>query len=188
MKRAAAGVRGPQETQQEKLEDAARVINRGFMICISDRAMMDDSRKWGTYYMTNLLFRVYFKVRADAVRVWEGREANGAGGIAERDWVDEEYPEGHQCCVRGYAGTGTVSEEPAGHVLVLPWGRPLSGCEVRGCKASLDPMDESLLIHPNHQAEENLMRAYNSCHAAAKRQQEYPLPSRVQGNLLTSPT
>lgn len=52
----------PSEQNQEKLEDAARVINRGFTICIADRAPIEDSRKWGTYYMTNLLFRMYFKV------------------------------------------------------------------------------------------------------------------------------
>lgn len=52
----------PAEQNQEKLEDAARVINRGFTICIADRAPIEESRKWGTYYMTNLLFKMYFKV------------------------------------------------------------------------------------------------------------------------------
>ncbi|KAF8474227.1 hypothetical protein BDZ91DRAFT_675615 [Kalaharituber pfeilii] len=50
------------EQLQEKLEDAARVINRGFTICISDRAPLEESRKWGTYYMSNLLFKTYFKL------------------------------------------------------------------------------------------------------------------------------
>ena len=55
--------KGPKsgEQIQEKLEDAARVINRGFTICIADRAPIEESRKWGTYYMSNLLFKMYFK-------------------------------------------------------------------------------------------------------------------------------
>ena len=55
--------KGPKsgEQTQEKLEDAARVINRGFTICIADRASIEESRKWGTYYMSNLLFKMYFK-------------------------------------------------------------------------------------------------------------------------------
>jgi len=56
----------PAEQNQEKLEDAARVINRGFTICIADRAPIEESRKWGTYYMTNLLFKMYFKVSEEA--------------------------------------------------------------------------------------------------------------------------
>jgi len=72
--------------KNEKLEDAARIINRIFTLCISDRygayliantisssmiksvlksytrAPIDESRKWGLYYTTNLLFKTYFKV------------------------------------------------------------------------------------------------------------------------------
>ena len=72
-------------SKNEKLEDAARVINRMFTLCISDRyvetnrmslfivlrdhllsaccrAPLEESRKWGLYYITNLLFKTYFKV------------------------------------------------------------------------------------------------------------------------------
>ena len=68
--------------KNERLEDAARVINRVFTLCISDRyvdvicqsipwdielnvlcrAPIEESRKWGLYYTTNLLFKTYFKV------------------------------------------------------------------------------------------------------------------------------
>ena len=69
--------------KNERLEDAARVINRVFTLCISDRyvvlidqsipssniltslfsrAPMEESRKWGLYHTTNLLFKTYFKV------------------------------------------------------------------------------------------------------------------------------
>ncbi|KAI9841422.1 MAG: COP9 signalosome (CSN) subunit [Sclerophora amabilis] len=48
----------------EKLEDAARLINRIFTLCVSDRAPVEESRKWGLYYTTNLLFKTYFKLNA----------------------------------------------------------------------------------------------------------------------------
>lgn len=65
---------------QEKLEDAARQINRIFGLCLSDRYIhpptgketrgteglnrspIGDTRKWGLYYITSLLFKTYFKV------------------------------------------------------------------------------------------------------------------------------
>ncbi|MCJ1323182.1 COP9 signalosome (CSN) subunit [Xylographa vitiligo] len=50
--------------KNEKLEDAARIINRIFTLCISDRAPLESSRKWGLYYTTNLLFKTYFKLNS----------------------------------------------------------------------------------------------------------------------------
>ncbi|CAI7633035.1 unnamed protein product [Penicillium pancosmium] len=46
------------------LEDAARVINRMFTLCLSDRAPIEESRKWGIYNTTNLLFKTYFKINS----------------------------------------------------------------------------------------------------------------------------
>ncbi|KAI4236892.1 MAG: hypothetical protein LQ352_007975 [Teloschistes flavicans] len=46
------------------LEDAARVINEVFRLCISDRAPIEESRKWGIYNTTNLLFKTYFKLNS----------------------------------------------------------------------------------------------------------------------------
>lgn len=50
------------EGGNEKLEDAARQINRVFSLCIGDRSPLEDSRKWGAYYIANLQFKTYFKV------------------------------------------------------------------------------------------------------------------------------
>ena len=69
-----------ESSKHEKLEDSARVLNRIFTLCISDRqvnlsryldhsadggrerAPLEDSRKWGIYYVTDLLFKTYFRV------------------------------------------------------------------------------------------------------------------------------
>jgi COP9 signalosome complex subunit 12 len=49
--------------RNEKLEEAARVFNRMFALCLGDRnPNIRESRKWGTYYMANLQFKTYFKV------------------------------------------------------------------------------------------------------------------------------
>ncbi|RAL17575.1 protein csn12 [Aspergillus homomorphus CBS 101889] len=45
-----------------KLEEATRVLNRMFTLCLTDRSPIEDSRKWGIYDTTNLLFKTYFKL------------------------------------------------------------------------------------------------------------------------------
>ncbi|KAG0651630.1 COP9 signalosome 8 [Hyphodiscus hymeniophilus] len=52
----------PEAEKNEKLEDAARQLNRIFQTCLADRAPLEDSRKWGIYYIINLLFKTYFKL------------------------------------------------------------------------------------------------------------------------------
>ncbi|THC97614.1 hypothetical protein EYZ11_002904 [Aspergillus tanneri] len=51
-------------TKSAKLEEAAWVINRMFTLCLSDRSPIEESRKWGIYNMTNLLFKTYFKINS----------------------------------------------------------------------------------------------------------------------------
>ncbi|RAH70652.1 protein csn12 [Aspergillus aculeatinus CBS 121060] len=45
-----------------KLEEATRVLNRMFTLCLTDRSPIEESRKWGVYDTTNLLFKTYFKL------------------------------------------------------------------------------------------------------------------------------
>ncbi|KAK1830318.1 COP9 signalosome complex subunit 12 [Podospora conica] len=54
----------PEAEQHEKLEDCARQLNRLFNLCLSDRAPLDNSRKWGIYHVANLLFKTYFKLNS----------------------------------------------------------------------------------------------------------------------------
>ncbi|KAK0124062.1 COP9 signalosome (CSN) subunit [Cadophora gregata] len=54
----------PEAEKNEKLEDAARHLNRIFTICLSDRAPLEESRKWGIYNIINLLFKTYFKLNS----------------------------------------------------------------------------------------------------------------------------
>lgn len=50
------------EGQRKKLEDAANVISKSFTYCITDRGALATSKKYGTYCMIGILFRIYFKV------------------------------------------------------------------------------------------------------------------------------
>lgn len=55
----------PQAEENKSLEDCARHLNRIFQICASDRAPLEESRKWGVYYAVNLLFKTYFKLNSE---------------------------------------------------------------------------------------------------------------------------
>ncbi|OJJ86540.1 protein csn12 [Aspergillus glaucus CBS 516.65] len=48
-----------------KLEEAARVINKLFTICLNDRTpSIEESRKWGVYNMISLTFKTHFKLNS----------------------------------------------------------------------------------------------------------------------------
>ena len=54
----------PESGKNQQLEDCARQLNRMFQLCLSDRAPLEESRKWGIYYVVNLLFKTYFKLNS----------------------------------------------------------------------------------------------------------------------------
>ncbi|RDW70624.1 protein csn12 [Aspergillus mulundensis] len=75
-----------------KTEESARVLNRMFTLCLNDRAAMEESRKWGVYYMSNLLFKTYFKINA----VGLSKNLLRALNAQSQDLPDKErYPRSH---------------------------------------------------------------------------------------------
>ncbi|KAL4961643.1 protein csn12 [Aspergillus stella-maris] len=75
-----------------KTEEAARVLNRMFTLCLNDRAPKEESRKWGVYYMTNLLFKTYFKINA----VGLSKNLLRALNAQSQDLPDKDlYPKSH---------------------------------------------------------------------------------------------
>ena len=51
------------DTVGDNLEKAARTMNKAFSACATDRySNLQESRKWGVYFMVNLLFKAYFKL------------------------------------------------------------------------------------------------------------------------------
>ncbi|KAJ1742897.1 COP9 signalosome (CSN) subunit [Coemansia sp. RSA 989] len=52
-------------SQGGKLEEATRIINQGFSMCMTDREpLLDKTRKWGTFHMANILFSLYVRHKA----------------------------------------------------------------------------------------------------------------------------
>jgi hypothetical protein len=52
-----------QGQKTSKLEEACRILNKAFTYCATDRlSPIETSRKWGTFAVSNLLFKTYFKL------------------------------------------------------------------------------------------------------------------------------
>ena len=124
--------------KNETLEDAARVINRMFTLCISDRyvetqcknftipnprlklhsrAPLEDSRKWGLYYITNLLFKTYFKLNSIGL----SKNILRAISASKMDTPQlEAFPKSHIVTFKYYVGVIQFLEEDYAHVRLLP--------------------------------------------------------------------
>ncbi|KAE8379126.1 hypothetical protein BDV26DRAFT_260123 [Aspergillus bertholletiae] len=84
-----------------KLEESARIINRMFTLCLSDRAPIEDSRKWGIYNTTNLLFKTYFKINSVSLSKNLLRALNASSA----DLPDMEvFPKSHIVTFKYYVG------------------------------------------------------------------------------------
>ncbi|EHY58674.1 COP9 signalosome (CSN) subunit [Exophiala dermatitidis] len=87
--------------KHEKLEQAAWTINRMFTVCLSDRAELVESRKWGIYSTTNLLFKTYFKLNSISLT----RNVIRALEAASADLPPLElFPKSHRCTFKYYRG------------------------------------------------------------------------------------
>ncbi|KAI9730710.1 MAG: COP9 signalosome (CSN) subunit [Cirrosporium novae-zelandiae] len=92
----------------ENLEEAARVINRIFTLCISDRAPPEESRKWGLYYTTGLLFKTYFKLNSIGLC----KNIIRALGASVTDMPAlEQFPKSHVVTFKYYLGVIYFLEE-----------------------------------------------------------------------------
>ncbi|KAF9159806.1 COP9 signalosome (CSN) subunit [Actinomortierella ambigua] len=89
-----------------KLEDCARILNKAFTACITDRAPMRESRKWGTYYMIGLLFRTYFKLKSLNLC----KNVLRAVSVSELPNLSE-FPKAHQVTFRYYTGVLSFYKE-----------------------------------------------------------------------------
>jgi hypothetical protein len=87
--------------KHDKLEQAAWTINRMFTVCLSDRADLAESRKWGIYSTTNLLFKTYFKLNSISLT----RNVIRALEAASDDLPPlDKFPKSHRCTFKYYRG------------------------------------------------------------------------------------
>ncbi|KAI9171852.1 COP9 signalosome complex subunit 12 [Paramyrothecium foliicola] len=53
-----------ESAKQGQLRDCEQHLKRIFTLCLNDRAPLEESRKWGIYFVINLLFKTYFKLNS----------------------------------------------------------------------------------------------------------------------------
>lgn len=54
----------PEAEEHQQLRDCEQQLKRIFTLCLTDRAEITESRKWGIYSIINLLFKTYFKLNS----------------------------------------------------------------------------------------------------------------------------
>ncbi|KAF1998606.1 hypothetical protein P154DRAFT_523882 [Amniculicola lignicola CBS 123094] len=91
-----------------KLEEAARVFNKMFALCLGDRNPdVKESRKWGVYYLANLQFKTYFKLNAISLSKNVVRSIE-----AQRDLPGFElFPKAHRTAYKYYTGVLAFLQE-----------------------------------------------------------------------------
>ncbi|KAK3645450.1 COP9 signalosome (CSN) subunit [Elasticomyces elasticus] len=95
-------------SKNEKLEDAARQINRIFALCLGDRNPLEDSRKWALYYTANLLFKTYF--RLNSIPLSKNILRSLRAGAADTPPLSA-FPKAHQVTFNYYSGVLAFLEE-----------------------------------------------------------------------------
>ncbi|KAF2868695.1 hypothetical protein BDV95DRAFT_579069 [Massariosphaeria phaeospora] len=95
-------------TSNQKLEEAARVFNRIFSLCLGDRnPNPGDSRKWAVYCVANLQFRTYFKLKAISLSKNVVKSIGAQGDLPPFS----RYPLGHQVTYKYYTGVLSFLQE-----------------------------------------------------------------------------
>ena len=92
------------------------------------RAPMDESRKWGIYNTTNLLFKTYFRVWPIGSLLLMLRPNSDC--IAKSSWPLEKPPSGYWRVLRRPTIVGRVSEISHCHIQVLCWSHLFLGREL----------------------------------------------------------
>lgn len=98
--------------QNQKLEEAARVFNRIFALCLGDRNPdLSESRKWGVYCIANLQFKTYFKLKAISLSKNVVRSIQAQSDLPPF----ELYPRAHRVTYLYYTGVLAFLQEDYGN-------------------------------------------------------------------------
>ncbi|KAI1502496.1 PCI domain-containing protein [Biscogniauxia marginata] len=98
----------PTAEENKQLHDCASHLTRIFQICLTDRAPLEASRKWGVYYAINLLFKTYFKLNSESLAkpVLQAVSA----GRTDIPSIDK-FPKSQQVTFKYYEGVLSFLEE-----------------------------------------------------------------------------
>ena len=100
----------PAATNEEhaKLQTAAWTINRMFAICLNDRSDLSESRRWGLYSTTNLLFQAYFQLGSISLCKNVLKAINAQTNDIPPLHL---FPKSHRCTFQYYRGLISFLEE-----------------------------------------------------------------------------
>ncbi|KAK9469251.1 hypothetical protein V1512DRAFT_255822 [Lipomyces arxii] len=94
-----------------KLEEAARIVNRALTICLNDRnSVLEDSRKWGVYFIISVLFKIYFTLGTISLATSLLRVLNASSNSGDMPPL-ENYPKSHVVTFQYYVGVLAFMEE-----------------------------------------------------------------------------
>ncbi|RUS18293.1 hypothetical protein BC937DRAFT_88954, partial [Endogone sp. FLAS-F59071] len=183
-----------------RLENAARNINKAFTACITDRGPLVTSRRWGTYYIINLLFKTYFRLKQQNLCKNVLRAVRASADLPGV----EQFPKAHRVTYRYYLGVLNFLEEDyrkvgrkfkedmkqmgkrdRGKRKLRMWRRAGEGRKwERKEKNGFKLFDESLRTYGisygfiftlKPQAEVELTLAFKECHKSAKKNKRHIL-------------
>ncbi|KAF4589408.1 COP9 signalosome complex subunit 12 [Ophiocordyceps camponoti-floridani] len=100
----------PEMQEQAQLRDCEQHLKRIFTLCLNDRAPLEESRKWGIYYIINLLFKTYFKLNSASLSMTILKTLavyNNKGDMPPL----EKFPMGQRVTFRFYEGVLHFLEE-----------------------------------------------------------------------------
>ncbi|VDB95834.1 unnamed protein product [Peniophora sp. CBMAI 1063] len=103
-----ADIRNQGDSSEPRMEDASRVIQRAFNLCLQDRdSPYENSRKWGVYGVVGLILKSYFRIRKISLSVPILRALG-----ANKDLPPlSDYPKPHQVTYKYYLGMIAFLEE-----------------------------------------------------------------------------
>ncbi|KAL2023483.1 hypothetical protein VTK56DRAFT_2479 [Thermocarpiscus australiensis] len=98
----------PETHKNQKQEDCARVLQSVFNLCLGDRAPLEESRKWGSYYIINLLLKTYFRLNSPSL----SKSVLRALYAARQDMPDfSAFPKSQQVTFKYHEGVLAFLEE-----------------------------------------------------------------------------
>lgn len=100
----------PDAGRQAQLRDCEQHLKRIFTLCLTDRAPLDESRKWGIYFIVNLLFKTYFKLNQASLSrniLTSLKALNGRGDMPPLD----SFPKSQRVTFKFYEGILYFLEE-----------------------------------------------------------------------------
>ncbi|KAI0474087.1 PCI domain-containing protein [Xylariaceae sp. FL0804] len=98
----------PQAEEHKQLEDSTGHLTKIFQLCLTDRAPIEESRKWGVYYSINLLFKTYFRLNSEPL----SKNILKAVSAGRSDIPSiEKFPKSQQVTFKYYEGVLSFLEE-----------------------------------------------------------------------------